>query len=1100
MKWLVLALSISAFQFPLVGEEVSTASRNEEGRGSRFAALWTGETTYSELELLALAKEADPTVRQFATLRLAELDPYTDAALIALTQALGDPVDLVRLQALAGLARLGRQTTSKLAAALSDLAEISETGTSRSDLAFAALVHAAERDEVDVVALVKAYQSSLPEAMGAGSEPQAASPRERILKVLEQVPAKTSSGVEDLLRAGDPSLQLLAAKRMLLARKEAGAALLLTNVVREAGDASLRQKAAQIMAFVPGGPRALQSLLKDQNPQVRGSAILAYPEHAKESSQLVTALLNDPELEVRRAALGKIGGPEQLEVLCYLGEEPPALWKGFTESVISKILALTRDPDASTREMSVRALGALGCTRPESAPAASEALAAMLSDPVDQVASAAVFPLALLAKRHGLPNSSAALGRVLNRLTHSAGKQERSYLLSVLRYIALPEAHRKELIDILLAVCLLDTENWNCEQVQEILSARSGWSAAAAAALISRSPDAQTFEAWKALEALDLKAHLDTKFLKQLLDHPEKGLQVGAAVTLAQRDHASPRVMQVLEEGVRSYTELKKLGEGEASRALADLGEQGIKRIIAIMEDPTTGKTVRMALIAQTLLRKATKSSRASAALLAAASDPTDPEIQQKAVEALFRLQLKSQQVRAALEKAFLNGTGEVRLATVGIWRAAGQWQGEMPEDLATRVFADPEPKVRAAGVALLALLSDDDPKRLSLMASALRDTDENVRNRALLLAGELGGPGAALLAEYVERGEPLTFYFASGLKRLESFEGSLGSALRARLPSESPGVRNQLIDLLSRSGISLDREFLYDQLESASEVDRGYAARALAELGEDPWARDGLLAAVLMDSEVRKIMEWRLRMADDRLEPHRRSAQASASLLPSPSRAPKFPWPPPPGYSRLLVPHELFAVQEREASLPIRSGNVPAGTARSSTLGDVHKKLVRALEKASGGFDHGLFQGPADGITLVARMERIDRDGTPLPEPARWIKEGSPKLKLSELLADLFFEKPGYFRIIVFAVTDDLVPGEAPAARLPEPEKGAAGIPRDFAERPFEGKEVLALVYSFERRHNAKITPWKDGAPSARQHLERAGVWPGLAPAAPRR
>ncbi|HYU35903.1 MAG TPA: hypothetical protein VEW48_27410 [Thermoanaerobaculia bacterium] len=126
--------------------------------------------------------------------------------------------------------------------------------------------------------------------------------------------------------------------------------------------------------------------------------------------------------------------------------------------------------------------------------------------------------------------------------------------------------------------------------------------------------------------------------------------------------------------------------------------------------------------------------------------------------------------------------------------------------------------------------------------------------------------------------------------------------------------------------------------------------------------------------------------------------------------------------------------------------------------------------------------------------MERIERDGTPLPEPARWMKEGSPKLSLLDFLADLFFENPGYFRVIVFAVTSDLMPREDPDASLPEPEKGAPGMPDELAAKPFGNKEVLALVYSFERRRDARITPeqW-DGAPSARQHLEKAGVWTRL-------
>jgi hypothetical protein len=124
---------------------------------------------------------------------------------------------------------------------------------------------------------------------------------------------------------------------------------------------------------------------------------------------------------------------------------------------------------------------------------------------------------------------------------------------------------------------------------------------------------------------------------------------------------------------------------------------------------------------------------------------------------------------------------------------------------------------------------------------------------------------------------------------------------------------------------------------------------------------------------------------------------------------------------------------------------------------------------------------------------KRIRLDGTPLPGPARWLKEGSPVFNLIDFLGDLFFEKPGYFRVIVFAVTDETQINQDPAARLPEPGEGAASIPKDLAQLPFQNQEVVALVYSFERKRKAKIAPWSDGAPSALQHLKKAGIFPTL-------
>jgi hypothetical protein len=105
-------------------------------------------------------------------------------------------------------------------------------------------------------------------------------------------------------------------------------------------------------------------------------------------------------------------------------------------------------------------------------------------------------------------------------------------------------------------------------------------------------------------------------------------------------------------------------------------------------------------------------------------------------------------------------------------------------------------------------------------------------------------------------------------------------------------------------------------------------------------------------------------------------------------------------------------------------------------------------------------------------------------------VKEGHPKLGLLDLLGDLFFSQPGYFRTIVFAVTSDLQPGRDPTRQLPEPGEGAKDMPAALASKPFdESLYLLALVYSLERKPAGQIQPWIDGAPSAQGHLDRAGV-----------
>ena len=150
------AVTAGAFESPMVAEGgAPSAPREVATSHTRLAALWAGETAFPEAELLALVNDTDPIARQFAVLRLSELEPLTEPALGAPDPGPGEKDDSVRFQALAGLMRLGRPATRVLAEVLADREEIASFSydfekmhrkqsltISRSDLAFAALIHA----------------------------------------------------------------------------------------------------------------------------------------------------------------------------------------------------------------------------------------------------------------------------------------------------------------------------------------------------------------------------------------------------------------------------------------------------------------------------------------------------------------------------------------------------------------------------------------------------------------------------------------------------------------------------------------------------------------------------------------------------------------------------------------------------------------------------------------------------------------------------------------------------------------------------------------------------------------------------------------------
>lgn len=1113
-----LLLWITAFLSPLVGQT--------ETSRSRFASLWTREAAFSESELLALSEDAEPVARQFAALQLAELDPPSEAALDALVQALGDPAEEVRWQALAGLMRIGRPATRVLVDALSDTKPIAEFtissyyghrswNISRSDLAFAALTQVRE---VDVDVLLRSYPENLPELkehglntsessmklVVLGSYPDLLGERNRRIRlVLKQTSSQLTPSIYGALQSDDAALRVTAALMIGRAWVDGAAAVpLLTKVIVEDDVAAVREAAAYALERIPGsGHQALYNLLKHTKPQTRSAALAVYLANAGISAKLIENLLKDPVREVRLTALERIGNippshlrisgeldDPSLDLLIQSPSEPhDSLLARLPDSVTSEVLSLSRDIDASMRAAAAVALGRLGDARPEHASAVANALVAMLSDPVRDVVSAAVHQLAQLPELKNHRPSPVALGRLFDRLTELAREEgnpssaaasaetarDIDEVLTILERMDLPENRRIESVEVLLDICLART--WRCRHVKTIL-ARSSWLEVAAETLVARYPDLQTFDerALHVLEELGSGSLVYPKTLEWLLGHPEQALRVRAAIALAERGYTPTRVWEVLEEGARSSDDhLPWL----AVRALASLGERGAERLIVIMEDHAADWSGRIWSISS-LLEVDAKKSRAENFLLALAANPIDPDVQAPAVRALTFLESRKEDVRATLISAFSNGNEDVRSAVMYEWGELGL----APGDFVARVFADPSSKVRAAGVKLLSLLPEDDQRRHTFTEVALRDEDRDVQAKGLRFAGALDDAGEKMLAQYASRGGLLTWEFFSGVKRLRPFGPELVSALEARIDGGSAEECQLIIEILGRVVVDapVNRERLYNFLSVADFVARERMSQTLLALQEDPWSRDGLLAAVLMEAQVRKSTEERLRPA---LEMLRRPDEAGAILHamgpPRVFEVPQFPWPPPPGFSRIMVPHELLADSE------------------AAVFGSVYKKLVGAIEAASDGFEHGVFPGPTDGFALVARMERIERDGTPLPEPARWVKEGSPKLSLEELLADLFFEKPGYFRVIVFAVTSDLAPGQSATAHLPEPDEGAAGMPRELAKRSFDGKEVLALVYSFERRRNAKITPWKDGAPSAKQHLERAGVWTALTAAA---
>jgi hypothetical protein len=211
----------------------------------------------------------------------------------------------------------------------------------------------------------------------------------------------------------------------------------------------------------------------------------------------------------------------------------------------------------------------------------------------------------------------------------------------------------------------------------------------------------------------------------------------------------------------------------------------------------------------------------------------------------------------------------------------------------------------------------------------------------------------------------------------------------------------------------------------------------------------------------------------------HRRKPPSSSDLPPPPpSSASKFPWPPPPPSSALEITADHFH--------------------DAKYLGDVNAKLKAALSEA-GYVDGGRYYPIPHGFVIATQVEHINRDGSPLAGEERWQpKPLPPDFTLANILKVLFDAKPGFYRIIVFAVTDEPI---APEGKPPTQEEasvwlhqGMLSLPSTIAQIPYtKATACTALIYEFERRgYNDATHPLTPGA-SAMAQLVGAKIWSAL-------
>lgn len=198
----------------------------------------------------------------------------------------------------------------------------------------------------------------------------------------------------------------------------------------------------------------------------------------------------------------------------------------------------------------------------------------------------------------------------------------------------------------------------------------------------------------------------------------------------------------------------------------------------------------------------------------------------------------------------------------------------------------------------------------------------------------------------------------------------------------------------------------------------------------------------------------------------------------PETTSIPAFPWPP--------------ALASAESKIP---RNWLLTEVNPTQLSDVSAKLEAALQAAK--YRKWSFSSVPNGFALVAQLEQIKPDGTPSPEPARWSADlpSARELNLLEFMKALANAEPGYYRVMVFIVTNQpwSRTGEVPTTKEAEVwlSKGFNKLPPSIGALPYEHDySATVLVYEFKKTSkDADAAFLKSSQTRGEDHLKKAGI-----------
>jgi hypothetical protein len=188
----------------------------------------------------------------------------------------------------------------------------------------------------------------------------------------------------------------------------------------------------------------------------------------------------------------------------------------------------------------------------------------------------------------------------------------------------------------------------------------------------------------------------------------------------------------------------------------------------------------------------------------------------------------------------------------------------------------------------------------------------------------------------------------------------------------------------------------------------------------------------------------------------------------------PAFDWPPPKSTSRITLDTAWLRLQD------------------PPTLGQVGNLLVRALDDAR--YPNHSYLGVPNGFALVAQLEQIQPDGTPVM-PNRWDDKlpSMATMGFFDFLKALVVAPTGHYRVIAFIVTD--VPWQQNAPRPTDEQAqqwlstGLNTLPAAVRDMRYTADyQTTALVYQFAKDSAGPRFVDVSSADTL-SHLDKAGL-----------